>query len=497
MRVLVGDAYRPNLRLTALRVRDDEEQEAALLALLARLQGQGVVYVRSRQRCDDLAALLAARGVRAAAYHAGLSERSRIQDEFMAGKLAVIVATVAFGMGVDKPDIRFIVHCGLPNSLEGYYQEIGRAGRDGGQADCILVYTAGDRTTLSRLAAQGQITVEAVHKAYTVVRRALEPHTTGPLPLSLLADTLHISQTEVRMLLGVLEQVGLLQRHYDAPQTLSLQRLPQRGGRRPDGEALDRAFADFLRRANLDERSTASGDFASLASATGLPIESLEACLLAWQSSGSLRYYPGGRTPLISLLPAPPNAAQRVESLVSQRHAVAEQRIAEIDAYAQSGNCRHSYLADYLGSDSPALGAQPCGACDNCGAGLELPTPASGPQPAELVIAALALQSWGRRTLVRLLRGDPAAGERAMANSSFGCLADRSEKSLGQLIDSLLAEGLIGQRTLDHGGVTLEVTRQGLAVLHNDGPSRGRKASAPSGRPHKPTSAFERWHKKG
>ena len=280
------------------------------------------------------------------------------------------------------------------------------------------------------------------------------------------------------------------------------------------GGEVDRALYDFLQRANLDDHSTASGDFVSLAAATGIPMESLEACLLAWQSAGWLRYYPAGRVPLLSLLPAPGNAAQRVESLVTQRAAVAQQRIQEIDAYAHSRTCRHVYLGEYLGSQSavhtPGHTAvqsaastrgkpAPCGVCDNCGGGLQIAPAAvqgqaDGPTAADLVLATLVQQSWGRRTLIRLLRGDPEATERAQASSSYGCLRERSEQSLSQLLDSLIGEGLIAERKLDHGGVTLEATRQGIASLELSGGGsrkRGGKSEPRS------SSAFSRWHKKG
>jgi ATP-dependent DNA helicase RecQ len=516
MRVLVGDAFRANLQLTTLRVRDDQEQEEQLLALLRQLPGPGVVYVRSRKRCDELAEMLSAYGVAAAAYHAGLEKRTEIQDRFMRNELAVIIATVAFGMGVDKPDIRFIVHCGLPNSIEGYYQEIGRAGRDGQPASCVLIYSEGDSRTLLRLAAQGQVTTESVRAAYSAVRQALGTQTTGPVPLATVASALKSTEMQARMLLGVLEQVGLVQRHYDAPQTLTIQRLPQRSGRRPDGTAVDTALYDFLRRANLDAHSTASGDFVSLAAATGIPMESLEACLLAWQAEGWLRCYPAGRMPLLSLLQAPANAAQRVESLVTQRAAVAQQRVQEIDGYAHTRICRHAYLSEYLGSESGLAptsqadgraggvfarrtaggrgGKEPhCGVCDNCGGGLAAPAPASGPRAADMVILSLAEQSWGRRTLIRLLRGDPEANERAQAAAGYGSLRERSEQSLGQLIDSLIGEGLVAERKLDHGGITLEATRAGLSSMQKTPDARKRS----NRQDQKSSSAFARWHKKG
>jgi RecQ family ATP-dependent DNA helicase len=505
MRVLVGETFRPNLQLTAVRVRDEEEEQDALIALLRRLPAPGIVYVRSRKRCDELAQVLAAYGVPASAYHAGLQDRAAIQDRFMRNELAVIVATVAFGMGVDKPDIRFIVHCGLPSSVEGYYQEIGRAGRDGEMSHCLLLYTEGERTALARLAARDRVGEESVRTVYAAVRAALGGAATGTVSLAHVAGALRSSETQARMLLGALEQTGLIRRHYDAPQTLTVQRLPQRSGRRPTGP-VDHNLAAFLRRANLEAHTTASGDFVALAAATGIPAEELEARLLAWQEEGWLRYFPSGRAPLLSLPPAPADAAQRIESLISRRAAVAQQRVQEIDYYAHTRACRHAFLAEHLGGQGDVAARSRCGVCDNCGAGLHLPLAASAsPSAADYVLATLAEQSWGRRTLIRLLRGDPEAPERAQAASSYGCLRERGEQSLGRLIDSLLGEGLIAERRLEHGGVTLEATRQGLASLNASSKAaassgagqRGSAAAQKTRSPRKPSSAFARWHKKG
>ncbi len=141
---LVGSFDRPNL---VYRVLARGTLKKQLQEVLARHPKQaGIIYCQSRREVDALAAWLEGAGVRAAPYHAGLDDptRHRNQDAFLNEELDVVVATVAFGMGIDRSDVRFVVHAGAPQSLEHYQQESGRAGRDGLEAECVLIYSAGD-----------------------------------------------------------------------------------------------------------------------------------------------------------------------------------------------------------------------------------------------------------------------------------------------------------------------------------------------------------------
>jgi ATP-dependent DNA helicase RecQ len=155
-----GRFFRPNLHISIYRKGDHGEASAgtkgvraAITNLVHARRGQsGIVYALSRKSCESLAEHLRDTGIAAAAYHAGLepAERTRVQDKFARDEVDVVVATVAFGMGIDKSNVRYVIHRDMPRSIESYYQEIGRAGRDGLASDCVLFYSWADVLAFER-----------------------------------------------------------------------------------------------------------------------------------------------------------------------------------------------------------------------------------------------------------------------------------------------------------------------------------------------------------
>src|SRR5207249_3732596 len=223
-----GDFVRDNLVFRVYHVSRREERDSLALGIVQQLVrnqergGSGIVYVATRKAATQLARLLRDRNIAAQAYHGGLPtpERHQIQEQFMQGELDVVVATNAFGMGVDKAEIRFVLHYDHPASLEAYAQEVGRAGRDGREAYAILLEHAQTLSTTRFIAQQGMPRAQVL-EAY---RQALQ-YADQELPSAVRLDdgTLlcdpdalaEIERTQARVLLFAFEEAGLVQRGAD------------------------------------------------------------------------------------------------------------------------------------------------------------------------------------------------------------------------------------------------------------------------------------------
>jgi ATP-dependent DNA helicase RecQ len=456
MRIIAGDVLRDNLRLEVFYARNQDEKLQYLLAFCRNEPGAGIVYAGTRARCEELAELLRSQGIAAIHYHAGIDNRAAMQDEFMSGRARIVVATIAFGMGIDKPDIRFILHYEPSASIEAYYQEAGRAGRDGSPARCVLMYAPSDRATLTRRARRDELSEDFLRETYAAIKKNLQGASVSRVAIDDLRRDLQAEETPVRVAVSVLEQAALLRRRPDMPRTVSLRLKRAAPKAEPDLGAL-------CRTCGLQPGRVATHDLLDVARRASLEAASLEERILAWSEDGFLECRASARDPLLELLPAPQDSRERIRTLLEQYEKVQQQRVAEIVAYANTRRCRHGHISAYLGGRTIAR----CTSCDNCQP--QAPQPADRDLPDESAqlqaILQAAAHGWGRHTLAMILRAEPDAPQSARNAPGFGALAFRSEGALGKMADLLQQRGFLQARQLEHGGFMLQLTAAGRRAL--------------------------------
>jgi ATP-dependent DNA helicase RecQ len=464
MRIIAGDVLRSNLRLEVFYAHNQDEKLQYLLAFCRHEPGSGIVYAGTRVRCEELAELLRSQGVAAIHYHAGIDNRAEMQDEFMSGRARIVVATIAFGMGIDKPDIRFILHYEPSASIEAYYQEAGRAGRDGLPARCVMMYAPADRATLTRRARRDELSEDFLRDTYAAIKKNLQGAHVGRVATDDLRRELQTEETSVRVAVSALEQTRLVRRWPDVPRTVSL-RLKQAA---PEAE---RDLGALCLACGLQPGRVVTHDPLDVAQRANLDAAGLEDHMLAWSEEGFLECRASARDPLLELLPPPPDSRERIRTLLEQYEKVQAQRVAEIVAYANTRRCRHGHINAYLGGRTVTR----CTSCDNC--------QPQGPQRADhdlpdegaqlQAILQAAAHGWGRHSLAMILRGDPKAPPAAKNAPGFGALAFRSEGALGKMFDLLQQRGFLQASQLEHGGFMLQLTAAGRRALNDPGALRG------------------------
>ncbi len=295
-------------------------------------------------------------------------ERVRAQNDFMSGGTQIIVATNAFGMGIDKPDIRFVVHFHLPGSIEAYYQEIGRAGRDGRQSVCLLLFNYADKRTQDYFIEGSYPPPELIAKVY----EALVGTNQQRIELStreIAARAGVRNEMAVQSALITLEKAGHIERGTGSENRAALRLLmPPHLARETiaarRSAQLKQVLFGLLGGYDLSERADAEVDVAEFADTLGMELSSMRRTLSSLAEAGVLRYQPARRTRGLVMLDEQPATRLRIRPEDLARRAALEQRkLREMISFCYTEDCYRTFILDYFGDRSHD---RDCGKCGNC-----------------------------------------------------------------------------------------------------------------------------------
>jgi ATP-dependent DNA helicase RecQ len=483
---------RTNLHFEVTTAHSQAEKSRELLEFLNKTPGAGIIYAATRKRCGELVEMLGSEGVKrkVAFYHAGLQpdERRRVQEAFMADQVQIIVATNAFGMGIDKRDLRFVVHYNIPGSLEAYYQEAGRAGRDGERSRCVLLYSWADRKIQEFFIESSYPPPEIVEEVYNYLRELQEDpieHTLQDIKETL---NLPIANEGVSACEKVLEQCGALER-LDSRQNMGAVRidsdLPTLVDLLPRDSKNPRKVLKVIERFMGDvrnERVFMRAD--SVAKAAEMEVSAVNRALKELNKLQAFSYVPPFRGRAIHMI----ERDKEFDELgidfdeINRRKAAEYEKLDKMIDYAETGRCRQRAVLDYFGDPSPG----DCGLCDNCGgvrsvsaiANGENKTAAQHPHVVEAVRIALSGAAringrFGKGLLVRMLCGSSSKEviRFGLARlSTFGLLQALKQPEVTAIVDGLLKLRLLTQNEYERGRPMIEISDEGEAVMRGDAP---------------------------
>jgi ATP-dependent DNA helicase RecQ len=493
----VSGFARDNLALQVETPASNAEKDARVVEYVTQASGSGIVYAATRKSCEHLVELIQAHSKRSAAfYHAGMEpeQRKRIQDMFMADQLPLIVATNAFGMGIDKRELRFVVHYNLPGSIEAYYQEAGRAGRDGQPAECVLLYSYQDRFIQEFFIENAYPTREIVRDVFEL----LKSYETDPIELTLqeIKEELQTSiGTEgIRVCETLLEKAGAIER-LDSHRNLASIRIDLPHDNLP--EILPRDAR--AQRAVLRGLEALVGDLRGervyfspqrLADSVELKLESVNRAIRELVKLNGIDYVPPFRGRAIHVLRRDWSFEQlQIDFDELERRKKSEfDKLDQMVRFAQSRRCRQLEILEYFGDADRRI----CRRCDNC-AGAAAPIR----QTAQLTEIGAA-RVWyavqvalsgaarthgriGKQLLVQMLSGSGSKKLKPLRLDrlpTFGRLKQLRQEAVADLVSALLGGGWLVQVEPTRFRPVVQISDEARRLLHAE-PDSGVLAAIP------------------
>jgi ATP-dependent DNA helicase RecQ len=472
MEILVRGFKRPNLAFKVERCSGAFEKAAFIKKQINKGEPT-IIYTSTRKAVDALVEQFGITG-----YHAGMSLEARhdIQDKFMNGKCQVLAATNAFGMGIDRSDIRSVIHYNLPGSIEAYYQEAGRAGRDGENSECVLLFSFADRYTQQFLIDLNNPEEQLVREVFDLL---VEQSKYGTVNIEMTAAEMVgrlnscKSDGQVYTVMNILEKYGIITRSNSHENKFTLQvnsNLAELYGQHQNKRTQRSLFiTNTIKTFGDDLIAGVQVTIPQLASVVGLSIEQIQRILPALRKSGEISYKSPFKGRAVQLVKCTPQALNEVDfSSLAKKHDYELDRLDRVIKYAEINSCRQNFIISYFGETEAGWR---CESCDCC-LGSEKVMRELSRQEIVLALTALAAIAnlpgrFGRGRWTDILSGSRTAVTAAthLENiASFGALKQLKKNRISRLIRAFEEVGILTR--VERGEYPcLEVAQAGIELL--------------------------------
>jgi ATP-dependent DNA helicase RecQ len=515
-KVFITGFDRPNLFYSVFSASSENLKRRMLLEFLEQTPGCGIIYAATRRHCEELVELVGRSSKRRVGYyHAGLTkeERHKAQDDFMQGRMEVVVATNAFGMGIDKSDVRFVVHFHMPGSIEAYYQEAGRAGRDRLPSRCLMLESYGDRRIQETFIENSYPHADVVAQVYDYLRKLDD-------------DPIEMTQQEIKEAMRLdgsaacvgtcemlLEGAGVLER-LEPRQNMAIVRLEtdQIGlaDNLPSNATTQKAVLARLERIVGGRRfENVYFQPLDLAASLDLTWPTVRRSIQQLKEREWFDYVPPfrGRAVRIYERKKPFSEIEIDFTRLEERKAAEYEKLDEVTRFARSRDCRQKTILAYFGQ----VGAPDCGHCDNCQRrGIERPegeaeplaivTTLDGPsdaarasdeplaetivQAVRMVLSAVARLKgrFGKGIVAQMLCGstnEKVTKFKLDRYTTYGLLSHLRQTDVIEFIEALVLKQLIAQEEINKFRPVVQLTELGTLVMKGVEPLTGPLAISP------------------